>query len=114
MTAHGWPRLTRELAAHRVAKQVSQADLAERAGRTQRSISEWERGRVVPSLAAFTEVAEALGFTVVLQPIVISDQRDRIDELVRAVVARIETEPKPARGNHPRASKTGSPRPSEG
>lgn len=48
------------LAIKRAEKKMTQSQLAEKAGCSQRDVSRWENGRVTPSAASLKKLAEAL------------------------------------------------------
>lgn len=57
-------RLGRELRKARLALELTQADVAERVSTDPETISRFERGATLPSLARLLDLAEALGATV--------------------------------------------------
>lgn len=57
-------RLTNTLKVHRAVKDLTQAELAARAGITRRSINAIEAGRMVPSVLLALDIAHALDTTV--------------------------------------------------
>ncbi len=55
---------SKNLSALRKEKKLTQADLAEKLNYSDKSISKWERGDVLPDVSTFTMIAEFFGVTV--------------------------------------------------
>lgn len=56
--------LAQSLKAARVAKGISQEQLAKSVGISQQAVNQYEKGLVVPSLPTMIELAKALGITI--------------------------------------------------
>lgn len=65
---HSKFRVVRELAEARVRHEVSRIDLGEASGYHHMMIGRYERGETTPSLKTLCDLAEALGYDVVLTP----------------------------------------------
>ena len=65
MLDHG-AALLEEMVVLRKAKGISQAELAARSGMTQPAIARLEKGKAVPTIETFCQLAEALGAKVTL------------------------------------------------
>lgn len=61
-------RVVRELAEARVRHEVARVDLGEAAGYHHMMIGRYERGETTPSLKTLCDLADALGYDVVLKP----------------------------------------------